>query len=214
MVATELLSNASAGALLIGFSDLRRTRQERPLVITKGRGVFIIDEDGREILEASSSFYCAALGYSDTRLVEAATRQLTRLPFYTTGMHRTVDVAMALADKLKSLVPIADAHVAINCTGSEAVDFALKFMRYRNVAPREPQRRRFISPWGSYHGGTIASAALGGRRDLHCAFAPPIDDFLFVSQPNWPAGPEPGESESQVTSRLGAQLERTIEDAR
>ncbi|HEV7546713.1 MAG TPA: aminotransferase class III-fold pyridoxal phosphate-dependent enzyme, partial [Reyranella sp.] len=81
-------------------------------MITKGRGVFIIDEDGREILEASSSFYCAALGYSDTRLVEAATRQLTQLPFYTTGMHRTVDVAMALADKLKSLVPIADAHVA------------------------------------------------------------------------------------------------------
>ena len=168
MVATELLSNAGAGALLIGFSDLKRTRQERPLVITKGRGIFIIDEDGREILEASSSFYCAALGYSDTRLVEAATRQLAQLTFYTTGMHRTVDVAMALADKLKSLVPIADAHVAINCTGSEAVDFALKFMRYRNVARGEPQRRRFISRWGSYHGGTIASAALACMSATVC----------------------------------------------
>ena len=213
MVATERLLNAGAGALLIGFSDLKRTRQERPLVITKGRGVFIIDEDGREILEASSSFYCAALGYSDTRLVEAATRQLTQLPFYTTGMHRTVDVAMALADKLKSLVPIADAHVAINCTGSEAVDFSLKFMRYRNVARGEPQRRRFRSRWGSYHGGTIASAALGGGRELHDSFALPMDDFLFVSQPNWPAGAEPGESEAQFTARLVAELERTIEAA-
>src|SRR5260370_1505212 len=191
MIDMEILSNAGSGALLIGFSDLKRTRLERPLVITKGRGVFIIDENGREILEASSSFYCAALGYSDTRLVEATTRQLGQLPFYTTGMHRTVDVAMAFADKLKSLVPIADAHVAINCTGSEAVDFALKFMRYRNVARGEPQRRRFISRWGSYHGGTIASAALDGGRELHDAFALPVDGFLFFSHPNWPPGPEP-----------------------
>ncbi len=213
MNALNTLSNAGAGALLMGFSNLKRARRERPLVITEGRGVFIIDEDGREILEASSSFYCAALGYSDTRLVEAARRQLGQLPFYTTGMHRTVDVAMALADKLKPLVPIADARVAIYCTGSEAVDFALKFMRYRNVARGEPKRRKVISRWGSYHGGTVASAALGGGRDVHDAFALPMDDFLFVSQPNWPAGAEPGESESQFVDRLVAELEGTIEAA-
>ncbi len=213
MAAAETLSNAGSGALLIGFSDLKRARQERPLVITKGRGVFIIDEDGREILDGSASFYCAALGFSDPRLVEAATRQFAQLPFYTTGMHRTVDVALELADKLKAKVPIANAHVAINCTGSEAIDFALKFMRYRNVARGEPQRRRFISRWGSYHGGTIASAALGGGRDLHDSFALPMDDFLFISQPNWPAGAQPGESEAQFTQRLVAELEQTIEAA-
>src|SRR5260370_11524061 len=98
-------------------------------------------------------------------------------------MHHTVDVAMALADKLKSLVPIADAHVAINCTGSEAVDFALKFMRYRNVARGEPQRRRFISRWGSYHGGTIASAPLRGGPELHDALALPMGGFPFLSHP-------------------------------
>lgn len=213
MGAMRSLSNAGAGALLMGFSNLRRAGRERPLVITKGRGVFIVDEDGREILEASSSFYCAALGYSDTRLVDAARRQLEHLPFYTTGMHRTVDVAMELAEKLKALVPIRDAHVAIYCTGSEAVDFGLKFIRYRNVARREPKRRNIISRWGSYHGGTIASAALGGGRDVHDAFALPMEDFLFVSQPSWPAGAQPGESEPEYVERLAAELEQTIEDA-
>jgi len=86
-------------------------------------------------------------------------------------------------------------------------------MRYRNVARGEPQRRKVISRWGSYHGGTVASAALGGGRDVHDAFALPMDDFLFVSQPNWPVGAEPGESESQFVDRLIAELERTIETA-
>lgn len=203
----------NAGALLMGFSNLKQASRERPLVITKGRGVFVIDEDGREILEASSSFYCAALGYSDTRLVAAARRQLDQLPFYTTGMHRTVDVALELAEKLKPLVPLRDAHVAIYSTGSEAVDFALKFMRYRNVARGEPKRRKIISRWGSYHGGTIASAALGGGRDVHDAFALPMDDFLFVSQPTWPVGAHAGESESQYAERLVTELEQTIEAA-
>jgi 4-aminobutyrate--pyruvate transaminase len=213
MSAAIALPNAGAGALLMGFSNLRRARRERPLVITEGRGVFIVDEDGREILEASSSFYCAALGYSDPRLIEAARRQLGQLPFYTTGMHRTVDVALELAEKLKPLVPIRDSHVAIYCTGSEAVDFGLKFMRYRNVARGEPKRRKVISRWGSYHGGTIASAALGGGRDVHDAFALPMDDFLFVSQPNWPADAQPGESEPEYVERLTAELQRTIESA-
>jgi 4-aminobutyrate--pyruvate transaminase len=213
MSLANALPNAGAGPLLMGFSDLKRASRERPLVITGGRGVFILDEDGREILEASSSFYCAALGYSDTRLIEAARRQLGQLPFYTTGMHRTVDVALELAEKLKPLVPIRDAHVAIYCTGSEAVDFGLKFMRYRNVARGEPRRRKIISRWGSYHGGTIASAALGGGRDVHDAFALPMEDFLFVSQPNWPAGAQASESEAQYVERLTAELVQTIEAA-
>jgi 4-aminobutyrate--pyruvate transaminase len=197
---------AGAEALLLGFSDLRRAREQRPLVITRGRGVFVYDEDGRDYLEASASFYCAALGYSDDRLVAAAHRQLQMLPFYATGLQRTVDNALLLAERLRALVPIADAHVALNNTGSEANDFAIKFLRYANVVRGEPQRRKIISRRGSYHGGTIATAALGGGRSLHDAFALPMDDYRFVSQPDWPTGG----SESDVTTRLVEELEALL----
>jgi 4-aminobutyrate--pyruvate transaminase len=198
---------AGAAALLLGFSDLRRARDHRPLVITRGRGVFVYDEDGRDYLEASASFYCAALGYSDDRLVAAAHRQLQVLPFYATGLQRTVDNALLLAERLRGLVPIADAHVALNNTGSEANDFALKFLRYANVVRGEPERRKIISRRGSYHGGTIATAALGGGRSLHDAFALPMDDYRFVSQPD---GPRAGESDADFTTRLVAELEALL----
>jgi adenosylmethionine-8-amino-7-oxononanoate aminotransferase len=139
-------------------------------------------------LEAAPSFYCAALGYGHERLTEAATRQLRELPMYPSGMHRTVGVALELADKLAALVPIEDAHVLFSSTGSEANDVAIKLMRYRNVARGKLRRRKVISRWGGYHGGTSATAALGSGRSLHDAFALPMDDYLFVSQPNWPVG--------------------------
>lgn len=206
-------TNSAPSALVIGFSNLRRLRSERPLVITKGRGVFVYDEDGRDYLEAASSFYCAALGYSDERLAEAAIRQMRTLAMYPTGMYRTVDVAMQLADRLKTLSPIEDAHVLFHATGSEANDAAIKLMRYCNVARNEPGRRKVISRWGSYHGGTIATAALGGVRTVHDAFALPMDDYLLVSQPNWPAGRRDDENIDEFVDRMIEELEETIIEA-
>jgi 4-aminobutyrate---pyruvate transaminase len=93
-------TNYSNDSMILGFSDLRRLRTERPLVITGGRGVFVIDERGRDYIEAVSSFYCAALGFSEEELIEAAIRQMRALPFYPSASHRTVPVVMELADKL------------------------------------------------------------------------------------------------------------------
>lgn len=205
--------NAPNEHLVLGFSNLREARLQRPLVITGGEGVFIRDEDGKSYLEASSSFYCAALGYSDDRLIDAATRQMREMPFYTSAQHRTLPVVLELAEKLAALAPIPDAHVAFGTTGSEAIDFLIKFMRYRNVFRGEPERRKVISRWGSYHGGTSLTAGLGGGRTLHDAFALPMDDHLFVSQPDYFNGRLEGESEAAFVDRLASELEQTIVEA-
>ena len=77
--------NAPDNATLIGFTNLRHARTTRPMVIEKGRGIFLIDENGREYMEGTSSFYSAALGFSDQDLVEAAVRQMRQLPAYASG---------------------------------------------------------------------------------------------------------------------------------
>ncbi len=212
-IAAAPLSNTLNESLILGFSNLRQARTERPLVISRGRGIFIIDEDGKEYLEASSSFYCAALGYSDERLIEAATRQMRQMPFYTSAQHRTLPVVMELAEKLASIAPVPDAHIAFGTTGSEAIDFLMKFMRYRNVERGEPKRRKVISRWGGYHGGTMMSAALGGAKTLHDAFALPMEDHLFVSQPDFLNAGQDGESEAQFLDRLIDELDQTIVEA-
>jgi 4-aminobutyrate--pyruvate transaminase len=206
-------SNYDNDTLVLGFSDLNRLRHERPMVLTKGRGVFVFDEQGRDYIEAVSSFYCVALGYSEPELVEAATRQLRTMPMYPSAVHRTVPVVLELAEKLKAISPMPNTHVAFATTGSEANDNLIKFLWYGNIHAGEPRRRKIISRRGSYHGGTALLTGLGGNAELVQSFGIPTDDFVYVGQPDWPAAAPPGESEQEYTVRLARELDAAIQAA-
>ena len=200
-------------AVLLGFSDLKRLKSERPLVFEKGKGIFVFDESGKDYIEAVSCFYCASLGFSDEDLVEAAVRQLRSLPMYPSAIHRTVPVVMELTERLAAIAPVKKPRIYFSTTGSEANDYLIKFMWYGNGFAGEPQRRKIISRRSSYHGSTIATAALGGGSDLHESFGIPMGLSLQVSHPSWPNAALPGEDEEAFTDRLAAELERTILDA-
>ena len=206
-------SNYQNDTLVLGMSDLARLRRERPMVLTGGRGVFVFDEHGRDYIEAVSSFYCVALGYSDEELVEAATQQLRTLPMYPSAAHRTVPVVLQLAERLAAVAPIANARVAFATTGSEANDHLIKFMWYGNGHAGEPERRKIISRRGSYHGSTALLTGLGGSEALQRSYGIPTGDFVYVSQPDWPASARPGEHEAEYTARLADELRAAIEAA-
>jgi 4-aminobutyrate--pyruvate transaminase len=199
--------------LLLGFSDLTRLKSERPLVFERGRGIFVFDENGKDYIEAVSTFYCVALGFSDEALIEAATRQLRAIPMYPSAIHRTVPAVMELTERLAALAPLKNPRIYFACSGSEANDYLIKFMWYGNGFAGEPQRRKIISREASYHGSTIATAALGGSRELHESFGIPMGYSLQVRHPSWPAAALPGEDEEAFTDRLAEELEGVILEA-
>jgi 4-aminobutyrate--pyruvate transaminase len=205
--------NYSNEAVLLGFSDLKRLKSERPLIFERGRGIFIIDESGKDYIEAVSCFYCASLGFSDGELVEAATRQLRSLPMYSSAIHRTVPAVMELSERLAALAPVKNPRIYFATTGSEANDYLIKFMWYGNGFAGEPQRRKMLSRKSSYHGSTIATAALGGGSELHESFGIPMGISLQLSHPSFPNGALPGENEDEFTTRLAAELEKVIVEA-
>jgi 4-aminobutyrate---pyruvate transaminase len=203
-------SNHSNDALMLGFSDLKRLKTERPLVFSKGRGIFIYDENGKDYIESVSCFYCVSLGFSEERLVEAAYKQMKELPMYSSAIHRTVPAVMELTERLAALSPIKNPRIYFSTTGSEAVDYLVKFMWYGNSFAGEPNRRKIISRKSSYHGSTIATSALGGSQDLQDSFGIPMGFSLQVSHPSWPNAALPGETEDEFTDRLAEELEQTI----
>jgi 4-aminobutyrate--pyruvate transaminase len=63
------------------FTNLRKHEEKGPVVMTRGRGIYVYDDQGKEYIEGMAGLWCASLGFSDERLIAAATRQLNTLPY-------------------------------------------------------------------------------------------------------------------------------------
>lgn len=196
--------------LLIGASDLVKARQERPLMITGGKGIYVFDEDGREYMEMVAGFSCASLGFNEEELVEAAAKQMRTLPMSPHAHNRSTPVVMELADKLSELSPIPNARVAFATTGTEANDNLVKMLWYSNINAGEPKRRKIVSRRSSYHGHSIFTNGMGGTEAGHLAYGIPTGDHIHVSQP---FGAAAGETDQEYVGRLAAELRAAIEQA-
>src|SRR5689334_17240068 len=94
-----------------GYTNLALHRRTGPRVITRGKGIHVYDEQGREYIEAAAGMWCASFGFDEPELVAAAVRQLNDLPYYHTLTSRAVVPAIRLAEMLSAIVPIPESHV-------------------------------------------------------------------------------------------------------
>ena len=84
MTKTELqnsFSSRDAATVLQPFSDAVANETEGPLVISRGDGVYVYDEEGKAYLESMAGLWCVSLGFGEERLVQAAAAQMRRLGF-------------------------------------------------------------------------------------------------------------------------------------
>src|SRR6202051_2208276 len=86
-------------------TNLRTVQKEGPLVITRGEGVYVYDDEGRRYLEGMFGLWCAALGFSERRLADAAYRQMCELPFYHSFAGKVPAISTELAGRLILMAP-------------------------------------------------------------------------------------------------------------
>jgi 4-aminobutyrate--pyruvate transaminase len=192
-------------------TNLRTVQKEGPLVITRGEGVYVYDDEGRRYLEGMSGLWCASLGFSEQRLAEAAYRQMCELPFYHSFAGKVPAIATELAERLIRMAPAGMGKVLFANSGSEANDTAIKLAWYVNNALGRPQKKKIISRQRAYHGVTIAAASLTGLAFAQQDFDLPIARILHTDCPHYYRGAQPGESEEAFAARLADNLERLIQ---
>lgn len=193
------------------FTNLGRHQDEGPLVISRGKGVYVSDESGREYLEAMAGLWCTSLGFGETRLAEAASRQLHRLPYYHQFGGKANDVAITLAERLVKLMPVPMSKVFFNNSGSEANESAVKLVWYYNNARGRHRKKKIISRQRAYHGTTMVAASLTGLAASHRDFDLPIPQVRHTDCPYFYRYGKPGESEEQFATRLAENLDALIE---
>ncbi len=173
--------------------------------IERGDGVWLTTTDGRRILDAcSGGAMVACLGHGVPELVDAADAQAERIAYFY-NHHFTSEPQERLAERLLEVAAPEMARVRFVSGGSEANETALQLARLYHVERGETDRWRVISPAQAYHGSTMGTLALNGRRTLQEPHTPYLAEHLHIPPSTWRTDPS-GEAAL-------AELDRVLEEA-
>jgi 4-aminobutyrate--pyruvate transaminase len=182
------------------------------MVIERGEGIHVFDEDGNCYIEAMSGLWSVAVGFGEPRLVEAAAKQMAKLPFYHTFSHKTNAPSVELAERLVIWAPENITRAFFTNSGSEANDTVVKMVWYLNNALGRPEKKKFLARRGGYHGITVASGSLTGLATNHRDFDLPAISVRHLTCPHHYRFAEDGESEEAFVERLARELEDVIRE--
>ncbi|HEY0889968.1 MAG TPA: acetylornithine transaminase [Nocardioides sp.] len=140
------------------------------LVLERGRGAHVWDEDGKEYVDYLGGIAVNALGHGHPALVEAVTAQLQTLGHVSNFFASRPQVE--LAEKLLTLVG-APGKVFLTNSGTEANEAALKLTRRTG-------RTHLVAMEGSFHGRSMGALALTAKEAYRAPFEPLPGDVTFV----------------------------------
>jgi adenosylmethionine-8-amino-7-oxononanoate aminotransferase len=179
------------------------------VVADRGEGCWVHDTLGRTHLDGLSALFCAQIGYSyGQEMAEAATAQLTRLPF-TTNWGMAHGPAVELAERLAGVAPEGIEKVFFTSGGSESVESAWKIVRQYHLARGEEGRTKAIARNIAYHGVTLGALSFTGVPAYKQPFGTPPVPTTHVSNTNRFRAPD-GDDEATFCARLLGEVEEAI----
>ncbi|MDT5042566.1 MAG: adenosylmethionine---8-amino-7-oxononanoate aminotransferase [Actinoplanes sp.] len=172
-----------------------------PYVVESAEGVRLKLADGRELIDAMSSWWAAIHGYRHPVLDAALVEQSRRMSHVMFG-GLTHGPAVELASTLVELTPAGLEHVFLCDSGSVGVEVAVKMALQAQRARGHPGRQRLGTWRGGYHGDTFHPMSvcdpIGGMHSLWTGILPAQ---VF-------AGPPPADFRESYAAELAELVER------
>lgn len=210
---TDLPNSPRARDLAYHFhpaANPRRNEETGPVIIERGQGIHVVDDQGRRYIEGLAGLWSDAVGFDEERLVRAATEPMRKLPYYHSFGNKSHPAVIELAERLVRMAPQGLSKAFFTNSGSEANDSVVKLLWFYNNGRGRPEKKKIISRHRAYHGITVASGSLTGTPWNHAGFDLPLPGFLHVGCPDLYRFGQPGESEEAFAARLASELEETI----
>lgn len=179
------------------------------LPVARAEGAWLYDFHGRRYLDAISSWWVNLFGHANARIGAAVKDQLDRLEHAMLAGF-THEPVVELSEKLAARTGGRLGHCFYASDGSSAVEIALKmsFHYWRNKGA--PEKRRFVSLAGGYHGETLGALSVSDVALYRDTYAPLLRDGVTVPSPDW-RGAARDESPAACAVRCAAALEAHLE---
>ena len=152
------------------------TYPERPLVLVRGAGTTVWDDEGNAYLDLVAGLAVNALGHGHPAPVAALAEQAAHLGHVSNLFYSEPQVA--LAERLCALAGFG--RVFFANSGAEAVEAAIKLARRRGRARGGESKHEIVCLEGAFHGRTLATLAAGGSHDKRAPFEPVPAGFRRV----------------------------------
>ena len=174
------------------IADLERryllsTYNRYPVVLTRGKGVFLYDLENRRYLDFVSGLGVNALGHAHPRIVKTIREQAAKL-IHVSNLY-CHEYQGVLAEKLCTLAGgSADGPLMGACraffsnSGTEAIEGSIKLARLAGHRAGGAGKCRLVALQGSYHGRTFGALSLTGQDKHRKGFEPLLEEVTFVGQ--------------------------------
>jgi predicted acetylornithine/succinylornithine family transaminase len=157
---------------------LLQTYNRYPLVLSRGKGVFLWDVEGKRYLDFVSGLGVNALGHAHPRIVKVIREQAAKLVHVSNLYYH--EYQGLLAEKLCNLSGLNRAF--FSNSGTEAIEGSIKLARLAGHRAGGEAKCRLVALEGSYHGRTFGALSLTGQDKHRKGFEPLLEDVTFVKQ--------------------------------
>ena len=164
------------GIIKMADDFIMHTYKRMPLVIKKGKGIYLWDESGKRYMDFLGARGAANIGYSNPDVIKAISEQAKKLILVTNDFYTAPQAQLA---RLITKNSFADQVFFCN-SGAEANEGALKLSRLYSYKKYGRGRYVVISANNSFHGRTYGTLSATGQKKYQIGFEPMVPGFRHV----------------------------------
>ena len=148
--------------------------------IVSGKGSLLWDDEGNQYIDAMANLWLCQVGHGRKEIIDAVTEQMKTLEAYNVFDPFTNGPAAQLAAMVADKSPHPDGRVFLSCSGSEAVDTALKMARLYHQLQGNKEKQIIVRRTNGYHGTNFGGTSAQGIAPNREGWGDLVPHFLEV----------------------------------
>lgn len=154
-----------------------------PIVIKKGNGIYLEDENGKVYMDCVGSWWVNLFGHCNPRINKAIKEQIDKLE-HVIFVNFSHEAGIELVEELAKVVPSGIGKFLFADNGSSSIEMALKLSFQYHLQTGNPQKRKFVSLENAYHGETVGALGIGDVDIFTSTYKPLINEGIKAKGPD------------------------------